>query len=291
MPIAIATRSTKTEIVVWLMAVAGIAAIAGIDYATGVELRVYPLYFAPISLVAWHQGKKGAILAALLCTVVWFGSNYLAGKRYSTSAILVANTGAQAVAFLFVGVLIATLTAALERERGLSRTDALTGLLNMRAFYDEAGAILSLCRRKGRPVTLAYVDLDNFKAINDTFGHQSGDTVLRRVAVALRDSTRPSDLSARLGGDEFALLLADTDAPGAAVVLERLRLALVDAIGEDSVPVTCSIGAATFVAVSEKLEVLVRAADAQMYTAKARGKNQTILEIVEGAAASGAGST
>lgn len=280
MALAIATRTTKTEFVVWLMAVICIAAIAGLDYLTGIELRVYPLYFAPISLVAWHQGRKSAVLAALLCTVLWLGSNYAAGKRYSSPAILVVNTGMQGIAFLLVGLLIATLTAALARERGLSRTDPLTGLLNTRAFYEEAASILSLCRRKRRPVTLAYIDLDNFKAINDTFGHLTGDAVLRRVAAALRDSTRPSDLSARLGGDEFAVLLAEAAAPDAAVVLERLRTLLVDAVAEDSIPVTVSIGAASFTAVSETLEVMVRAADAQMYVAKARGKNQTLLEIV-----------
>jgi diguanylate cyclase (GGDEF)-like protein len=183
----------------------------------------------------------------------------------------------QAVSFAIVGLLIATLRGSLVRERGLSRADPLTSLLNTRAFYEQAPGALALCRRKGRPVTLAYIDLDNFKAVNDTLGHQAGDDLLRRVSVLLRASTRPSDLSARLGGDEFALLLPELDHGEAGAALERLRSRLADSFDWGRCPVTVSIGAVTFNTVPEHLEDMVKAADSLMYSAKTEGKNRLRL--------------
>jgi diguanylate cyclase (GGDEF)-like protein len=189
----------------------------------------------------------------------------------------------QGASFATVGYLIATLRAGLLRERGLSRTDPLTGLLNGRAFHEEAALVLALCRRKGRPVTLAYLDLDNFKVVNDTLGHQAGDDLLRKVALLLRASTRPSDLCTRLGGDEFAVLLSDADSREAQVALERFRSVLSETTALDRCPVTVSIGAVTFLTVPESLETMLSEADSRMYVAKGEGRNRLRLEVLGGA--------
>jgi len=125
-----------------------------------------------------------------------------------------------------VGLLIATLRRSLTRERELSRTDPLTALSNSRAFYEEARRLLALCRRQHRPITVAYIDVDNFKAVNDRLGHQAGDELLKGIALQVRASIRPSDLSARLGGDEFAILLPELSQRDAGLTLERLRASL-----------------------------------------------------------------
>src|SRR5688572_5637761 len=210
---------TTNKLAIWAAAVMGMAAIGTIDFFSGVELRVYPLYFAPISYIAWQIGRSGAFIAAALSASLWLGSNLLAGLEFSHPAFFVANTLVQAAAFAIVGLLLANLKESLIRERGLSRTDPLTSLLNRRAFYEEATRILALCRRKGRPVTLAYIDLDNFKTVNNTLGHQAGDDLLRNVGALLVASTRPSDLCARLGGDEFAVLLPEVNSHDAIVAL------------------------------------------------------------------------
>jgi diguanylate cyclase (GGDEF)-like protein len=265
---------------VWALATAGIAAIASVDFLTGTELRVFPLYYGPISLVAWHVGRPGALIVAGLSGLAWFGSNHLAGLQFSHPGMWVANTLVQATSFATVGLLIATLRSGLKREQALARTDPLTSLLNRRAFYEEAAPILALCRRKERPVTLGYIDLDNFRVVNNTLGHQAGDDLLRKVAAAFRASTRPSDLCARLGGDEFAVLLAEVDARDAEVALERLRIRLAESVASDRCPVTGSIGAVTFTTVPDDLEDMIRAADFRMYVAKAAGKNRLSLETV-----------
>jgi diguanylate cyclase (GGDEF)-like protein len=265
----------------WSVGVAMIALIGWLDYASGTELRVFPLYYAPIILLAWRVGRWGAGAAALLSAAAWLGGNYLAELHYSSPGIWIANTLVQAVSFGIVGLLISALNTVLARERALSRTDPLTSLLNTRAFHEESGRLLALCRRRNRPITMAYMDLDNFKAVNDTLGHEAGDETLRRVADILRSCTRPSDVSARLGGDEFAVLLPETDAAEATVALERLRLLVSECLVPMSVEVTCSLGAVVFRKAPDRTDAMVSATDRRMYAAKTMGKNRLHLDVVD----------
>jgi diguanylate cyclase (GGDEF)-like protein len=267
----------------WVAGVIAIAIIGWVDFASGTELRIFPLYYLPISLLAWHAGRAGAVVGAALSALAWEESNILAGLQFSYEGVWVANTLFLGLSFATVGYLIASLRAGMMRERELSRTDPLTGLLNRRAFYEEAGLVLALCRRKERPVTLAYIDLDDFKVVNDTLGHQAGDDLIRRVAGLMRASTRPSDLCARFGGDEFAVLLPDADSREAEVALERVRSLLSETTAGDRRPVTGSIGAVTFITVPENLERMLSRADLTMYAAKAEGKNRLHLEVQGGA--------
>lgn len=275
-------HTTLNPVAAWVAAAALIALIGWFDFFSGTELRVFPLYYAPISLLAWNVGRIGALVAAALSALAWVGGNFLAGLRYSDPSLWIANTLVLAISFAIVGLLISTLKSALLRERALSRTDPLTTLLNRRAFYEEGGRILALCRRKNHPLTLAYLDLDNFKAVNDAMGHQAGDDMLREVAGILRASTRPSDLCARLGGDEFVLLLPESDAREATIALERLRLLVSERLAGRAVPVTCSLGAVSFEPAPEDMEAMVTAADSRMYAAKGAGKNRLHLEVALG---------
>jgi len=275
------SRVAGRALEVWAAAVFGIVGIGGVDYLTGGEVRIFPLYYAPISFVAWYRGRSGALFAAALCALAWLGSNLLAGLRYSSLSIWVVNTLVQGSSFAVVGLLIATLRAALIRERGLSRTDPLTALSNSRGFYEDAGRILARCRYTGRPITLAYIDLDNFKTVNDRLGHEAGDDLLCGVAGHLRQAIRPNDLSARLGGDEFVVLLHEVGPHDAAVVLERLRSSFARSIAPGEGHVTVSIGGVTFITVPENVEQMVHRADSRMYEAKATGKNRVLLEVVD----------
>lgn len=257
-----------------------IVAIGVFDYASGTELRIYPLYFGPVALLAWHAGIRGCVVASVLSSAGWTASNMLAGMRFSSDVIWVANALLHAAAFLFVGYLLARLRRSLERQMQLSRTDSLTRLRNSRAFYDEAPPMLSLCARRQRPVTLAYLDLDNFKSVNDELGHRAGDEMLRRVADKLRESLRPSDLCARLGGDEFAILFPELDADAAITTLERLRTGVAAAAHSPARAVSVSIGAVTFVSGPFDLEQMIQQADALMYQTKAAGRNRVKVDAV-----------
>jgi len=256
----------------------GVGVVAALDFVSGVEIRVYPLYYLPIAFSAWYIGRQWTVVVAALSTTAWITSNYHAGMHYSSTAIWAFNASMHMVSFLVVGLLLAQLKTALTHERELSRTDPLTALLNVRAFHEEARRVLSEARRKGRPVTVAYLDLDDFKSINERLGHHGGDETLRRVATAIRRSTRISDLAARVGGDEFVLVFPETGMDAARVALDRLRAALAQMVGETGPFVTASIGAVVFEAIPESVEEMVREADQWMYRAKAAGKDRVLLE-------------
>jgi diguanylate cyclase (GGDEF)-like protein len=259
---------------------ATIALIGFVDFATGVEVRTYPLYFLPVSLIAWFLGRRAAALTAVLCAVSWVASNYLAGLEYSSRWIWVFNLAMQGTSFMLVGQLIASVRASLAREIVHSRIDPLTLLLNRRAFYEMAQQILELGGRYHHPLTIAYIDLDNFKAVNDTLGHEHGDRMLQKAAQSLRRSVRAGDVCARLGGDEFVVLLPETAAAGAETLLERLRASMAGELADASCAASVSIGAVSFITPPATVEDLVRQADAAMYEAKAAGKNRLSLRTV-----------
>lgn len=260
---------------------AGILAIALLDFVSGTEIRIFPLYYAPIALAAWTLGRNAALGAATVCALCWLISNQLAGQHYSHPVIWVINTVVQGASFAIIATLVTHLRAILARERALSRTDGLTGLMNHRAFYEASERVLRLSRRTGRPVTLAYLDLDDFKLVNDTLGHLRGDELLRDVALVLQSTLRSTDLTARLGGDEFAVLLPDLGADQAEQALRRLHTAINHAARAGASPISVTIGAVTVAAPRDDVEPLVRLADAALYVAKAAGKNRVNVQVAE----------
>jgi diguanylate cyclase (GGDEF)-like protein len=163
-------------------------------------------------------------------------------------------------------------------------TDGLTGLFNSRWLRESGELEIADCRRRGMPLSVVLVDLDHFKAINDTGGHAAGDAVLQRVATELRRITRAGDSAVRLGGEEFILVLRDAESSGAARVAGDLRRALRNVpipegcAGIDHV--TASIGIASFPEQGRRLEDLIRAADVAMYQAKRDGRDQVKLSVV-----------
>lgn len=259
--------------VVTLVAV-GVAMVGLIDFTTGAEIRVYPLYFLPLSVGAWRFGRTTAIGLSIVCALMWFATNRAAGMTYSSNLIWLVNVTVQATGFSIVSTLIAVIREAFAAAATQARVDPLTGIANSRAFFDEAERVLARARRHGNSTTVAYVDLDDFKAVNDTLGHRGGDLVLRQVATVLRQSTRAGDLAARVGGDEFALLLPDTERDGARALLERIRASLAEAQAGQARAVTVSIGAVTFATVPPSVEAMIQQADTHMYAAKAEGKNR-----------------
>jgi diguanylate cyclase (GGDEF)-like protein len=167
---------------------------------------------------------------------------------------------------------------AIQREMARqARTDALTGLLNRRAFLEELPRHIERLDREALPGTMIFVDLDNFKPVNDRFGHEIGDQVLCRTAALLRRTVRPTDLVARFGGDEFALWLNGADHLTAAERAEQLRLsapdALAEAIGAPRPRLSLSIGIATReIGSGEDIDSVMRRADLAMFEVKRQGR-------------------
>ena len=168
-------------------------------------------------------------------------------------------------------------SVALERD---SRTDVLTGLFNRRYGEQRLKQELETFGRHGRAFTVALVDIDHFKRINDTLGHSAGDEVLRRVAAELRRASRASDLVIRWGGEEFLFVFPETALVQAGAIVERFRTQLAAhpvevAAGEGPVPVTIS-GGLSEIAAGDTLEELVARADKGLYAAKGSGRNRLL---------------
>lgn len=164
----------------------------------------------------------------------------------------------------------------LDEARHNSHHDALTGLANRARFDDVVEHQLALCKRYKREMAVLFIDLDGFKAVNDTHGHGFGDALLRQVSQRIRKALRESDVPARFGGDEFAVCLCDTGASGARQAADKL-LALLSTtfeIGGIAADISASIGVATFPTSAKDRDTLLKRADRAMYDAKSRGKNQ-----------------
>jgi diguanylate cyclase (GGDEF)-like protein len=246
-----------------------------LDYLTGFEISFSVFYLVPVSLVAWYAGKNWGIFLTVLSSITWYAVEAMVGPAHDHPAIPAWNGVVRFVFFLVTSLLLSTLRERLAEESRMARTDGLTGLLNSRAFAEQLAHDLALNARSRGALTVVYIDLDNFKTINDRGGHTEGDRQLQRVADRIRDTMRHADSAGRLGGDEFALILPATDREGAEVFLARLARML-EAADTPGGGVRCSIGALTVTRGEPSADAVIGRADSLMYTAKQAGKNRFV---------------
>lgn len=255
-----------------LLAIGGLAAV---DYVTGSEAAFSVFYLPPILFATWFLGRGWGVATAMVCSLVWGVVQVETGVVFTHPLVLAWNGLTRFGFFLTAALLLAALQRAYRRLHGMAFTDALTGVGNTRSFYEALGHEMDRASRYGHPFTVAYVDLDHFKQVNDRFGHAAGDDLLCAAASAIRQSLRKADTIARLGGDEFAMLLPETDEPAALAALERVRQELdgVPAPGCTKAPcIAATIGAVVFDGVPESAEAAVQIADNLMYDGKRAGR-------------------
>jgi diguanylate cyclase (GGDEF)-like protein len=237
------------------------------------------LYLCPIAFGTWLVGRRAGLLVSVVSAAVSLATDSRLAHG-SSPAVVVWNVLVQLGVFVALTLLLDALRSRLIFEQQAARTDPLTGIANRREFLEAAELELARTRRHLRPLTVAYLDLDEFKNVNDRFGHEAGDAVLVTVATTLREATRAVDGVARLGGDEFGLLLPETDGPTAEALVGRLKATLADAVQERGWPVTASIGVATFHRAPRSVDEMINRADELMYQATRAGKGGVRFEVV-----------
>ena len=229
-----------------------IAAIAWLDVVTGPKLLLNVFYLLPVMFVAWATASTAYGLLAVLATfLVGPLEAYLDGFRVFSLPLAAWNAGMRTAVFCIVLVLLAEMRTLVARLQERSLTDELTGVANRRAFLEVAAREIERSRRYQHELSLAYLDIDEFKAVNDRDGHAVGDRVLIALAGLARATARSVDTVARMGGDEFVILMPETDARAALPLAERLRAACSRATGAEAARITCSVGLVTFEARSE----------------------------------------
>jgi diguanylate cyclase (GGDEF)-like protein len=251
-----------------LVALLGVA-----DYVTGSELGFSIFYLVPISLAILAAGRTLGLVVSCVSAAVWLVADVTGGAVYSQWLIPFWNASVRLGYFTLHSFLLASLLDKIEEEKTLARIDPLTGAANWRFFEEFAAREIQRSHRSKKPMTVAYFDLDNFKAVNDTLGHAAGDELLRTLARTIRNQIRPTDLFARMGGDEFVILFPETGFPEANHVLQRIRDVVLSGMMENGWRIGLSIGATTFASMPSTVEAMVKRSDELMYLVKRDGKN------------------
>lgn len=262
------------------------ACIGWLDFISGSEFGLSLLYLIPIAVAGWTHGRLVGAATALHAAGWWLWADL---RWQSTPAHFATawNAFTRLIIFSTMGIGSAMIHAdrrrlseLLAREQSLARTDALTGLPNGRAFREHATQDLARACRDGSPVTLVYLDIDNFKHVNDRYGHARGDAFLAEIAQLIRSCLRAGDHAARLGGDEFGVLLWGADVPVGRMVAERL-VAAIRTLGSafPGARVGASAGLATAPPTGATCEQLMHDADQAMYEVKQGSKGSVKTSV------------
>jgi diguanylate cyclase (GGDEF)-like protein len=271
-------KYTKSLFVIFCFTLA--LGIGAVRYLTGPELALSLFYLFPIGLATWYGGMWIGVFMSLISALSWLAADIMMLDSFSSILIPFLNETFRLIVFLVVTYIISRLKTTIDNHKKLARTDHLTGITNRRAFFDLANLELSKARRYQTPISILYLDIDNFKHINDQFGHHIGDRLLRSVAKTIKNNIRAIDVIARFGGDEFGILLAETGSESAALVARKLKEKLGELLQHNGWPVTFSTGVVTFEIIPVSIDEMIDAADAQMYLAKQNGKNRTRYKVI-----------
>lgn len=263
---------------IWTLSLAMVSGVAWLDHLTthAVSLSIFQLL--PIALATWYAPPPLGSLTGLIAVAIWLYHALFHAHVQELAWIASWNAAIRLVFYLLFARLMGALKSALRRERTTARIDGLTWILNVRGFHEACERLFQLAARHHRPTTLAFVDLDDFKRVNDTRGHAAGDRVLQEVAATLTANVRATDVVGRLGGDEFAVFMPETGLAGAQTAFAKIQQELRLMAAAEGHPVGFSIGVAVFPEAPPSLADAIRVADALMYRVKTSGKNHLLCE-------------
>ena len=266
--------STRLALLATLTA---LVAMAAVDDALGARWSLGLFYYLPVAFAAWRLGRMPGLVSALLAALAWSGLSVSHTAFQHMPLALIWGFASRALSFAFAAIIVAEMRLLFERERTLGRYCHLTGALSGRAFRDLLDEVTARARHERRSISLVYIDLDDFKQVNDRFGHSAGDARLRAFAGAIRAVLTPRDQLARTGGDEFVVLLTGHEGRERAAI-DHVRRAAAAALAVPSMPTTASMGAVIVPAgMAADAGDLVRRADAAMYQGKRAGKGQLLV--------------
>ena len=250
-----------------------------IDWLTGSELSFSIFYLIPITLAVLLNGKNLGLACSVVCAIAWITADLLAHAKYSSVFIPLWNSFVRLGYFVFHTILLSRLNEIIKEMHAISVQDPLTNTANWRRFEEFANQAIKSAVRERKIISLAYIDIDNFKAVNDALGHSSGDEALQLVSKRMKEEVRSIDIVARLGGDEFAILLYDTNLKQTEGIINRIQNGVKETMKDHSWNITLSIGAIVFSVLPSTVGPMIKRADDLMYEVKRNGKNSA--KIIE----------
>jgi len=253
------------------------SAVCILDNLDSAEYSFSFFYLFPISFTTWYAGRTAGMAIALISATNWAVHNYT-----HFSHALIWNSVSTFAVFVAICLLVNKVYLMWLKESEQSRSDYLTGLSNSRAFMERLEYEICRAQREREPFSLGYVDLDNFKGINDRFGHQKGDELLQSVANSFSADLRKTDLIARMGGDEFCIYFPATGHEAVQVVMNKVRQGLLERMKQENWPTTFSMGVVTCLDPPRNADEIVLYADKIMYIAKNTGKNRINFVVYSG---------
>lgn len=267
-------RSGITAVALSLCVVVGV-----LDWMSGPDYSLAPFYLFPVVMAAWFGGRKAGYLLSLAGALSWLLAEMGGRKIYQFESALLWNDLMELLLLLLSALVVSALKGALERENEMARTDQLTGISNRRHYLELVTGEMRRNLRYKEPFTVAYLDIDKFKTVNDAMGHAEGDKLLRQTAIVIVAAIRETDTAARLGGDEFALLLPNTAEESALTVAEKVRQQLKKEV-ESRWPITFSMGLVIYLQSPATIDEVIDRADRLMYEVKEKCKDDLRYEVV-----------
>ena len=256
----------------WIVCVSIIFLLGVLRTTTDAEFTFTSLAILPVLVIAWIGGKKNGLYMAFLAAAMWAVADIASARQFSQQWIPWANAVTRLMTYSLLALLTSQVRMQFEREHVHATRDALTGLLNRRVFFETGAAAVEDSKREAHSLTIVFLDLDNFKQLNDTNGHDAGDAALRATAKAMLGAFPAGTCVSRLGGDEFAVLLSAIKYDAAVTTGQKIFDAVNTALTEFP-PVKASIGVAWFEEVDRAFPAMLKAADELMYEVKESGKD------------------
>jgi diguanylate cyclase (GGDEF)-like protein len=255
----------------WSVCILAVILLGTFRRETDADFTLASLVLFPVLFISWMGGVGQGLVMSMLAVMAWAIGDFSLDRRFSASWIPWANAVTHILTYSLVAILSAQVKQQFEKERAYATRDVLTGLKNRRAFLGAGATEVERSKRYKHSLAVIFLDLDNFKQLNDSLGHDAGDAALQACASALLETLRHSDRVARLGGDEFAVLLPEIGYDDAVEAGHKISVALSNALCGFP-PVTGSIGVAWFETVDRPFPSMLKAADELMYAVKASGK-------------------
>lgn len=271
----------KTSIWLSILFFLLIPMIGYLDYLTGPEITFAFIYLLPVSAIAWlrFNAQFTIITAAFLTVGTWIVVDFLSGRFPFGVIAYVWNFTSRLLILLIAENLLSNIKKTHLQVYQISRRDPLTNALNSRAFKELAEHEIYRSMRSGKAMSIVFLDVDNFKLVNDTLGHSAGDELLIKIVKSINLTVRKSDVFARIGGDEFVILLPETGQDAAKIIIQKLRTVLSNIHAKENWPVTFSIGVLTCTEMPASADAMIGMADKLMYTVKASTKNGLTFSV------------